>query len=123
MRKATYDDKYFFDNKYWILKIEKAAATKATPEGIKYEYAFTTTKWGKLMDTVLRKYPPVISGNTVKHKIITPEMLADVIENNELKRTVIDRNKYYVKKKRPQGYLTVKERKEKAARVKALTKK
>jgi hypothetical protein len=90
-------EKWFFDNGYWTLSIETRSA-------FRYSIVNSEEKWKKLMDTIFRKYGT--------KRMITPKMLVDTIEEGNVKRT--RKNKTYIKIKKPEGYLTVRERKEKA---------
>ena len=108
MRKVACDDNWFLQNGYWEIKICESPVTKYNPTGgFKYDYAVVTEKWRKLMDTVFRNHD--------LNTIITPEVLIKTIETGT-SRTKKD-SKYYKKIQRPEGYLTIKQRKAKAKRL------
>lgn len=101
----VYTDQYFFDNGYWFRGDENTIGE--------------TEKWRMLFDTCIN-----VRGN---NNIILPETLHNVIEGGSTKRNAkyikkkdrTENKAYintagivkYVKKERPEGYLTVKERK------------
>jgi len=107
-RKVAYDDNWFLQNGYWKEKIEVSRPTEYNPTGgEKYTIMTPTEKWRKLMDTIFRNHD--------LHTIITPEVLIKTIETGT-SRTKKD-SKYYKKIQRPEGYLTIKQRKAKAKRL------
>lgn len=100
MRKITLqdiNDDYFFNNGYWKKCVEVGAS-------FIYTTIVDSEKWKKLFDTCYLK----LNGKS----IITPEMIVEAINEGNTKRQKIKRN-HYQKIKRPEGYLTVKERREK----------
>lgn len=102
-----YNDEWFLMNGYWIENTEESF-----DGGEKYIYVITTEKFRKLIDTCIRK---MVS----QKECITPKLLVETIEGGNISRTIKKNHSVYIKKKRPEGYLTIKQRKEKAARIKA----
>ena len=105
MRDLT--DNWFFENGYWTINQDV---------NNRYSYVIVevTEKWRELIDTCLRK--------NGLNKIITQDVLIKTIEKGELKRNPQIMKTKYVKKVRPEGYKTVKERQEEKRKKKELKK-
>lgn len=85
MRKITYNDindKFFVDNGYWRIGLENAAAYR-------YVVIIPTEKWRKLFDTCMAK----LNGKG----IVTPELIAEVINENKTKRAYHKPENRYIK--------------------------
>ena len=91
------NDKYFYDNGYW----------KIGAEGI----TEVTQKWNKLMQIVFSQID-------MRKELIEPQLLQDAIDGKieyQAPKYVKPLVPQYKKKERPEGYLTIKERKAKKA--------
>lgn len=75
-----YDDQYFIDNGYWNISYDKSAS-------FIYTIITGTEKWKKLFETCMR----IVGHN----RIITPEIIMQVIEEQNAERS--KRRSYYKK--------------------------
>ena len=97
--KHRLDDKYFFDNGYWYYGEE--------------EVIQKSEKWRILMDVCFDKIKSevLIDGKAMKViKLITPEVIQEVIDTWNSGTQRKKRTSHYKKKIRPEGYLNVAER-------------
>lgn len=93
MRKEAFSDNFMVENGYWIIKEERTSS-------FIYEIITDTEKWRQLFETALRMTP--------ENQIITPEILEKAIKSDTCRNPKPKR--YYNKKERPEGYMTIKQR-------------
>ena len=97
--KVELNDQWLINNGYFELN--------DCSDGIySYEIITGTEKWRKLFETCITKTIVKITDRHVYYKLITIELLLEIITEGKTKRFT------YRKKQRPMGYLTIKERQE-----------
>lgn len=94
----TLTDKYMVDNGYFFINIDKSGA-------FGYPIYMATEKWRKLFDTCI-----LIAKKN--NSIVTEAIIINAIKGGNTKRADNRLSPIYKKKKRPEGYMTVKERNE-----------
>jgi len=92
--KVELKDDWFIDNGYFVVHEERHTS---------YVYTIVshTPKWEALIDTIFRTHD--------SNKIVTPDVLIKTL-NGETQKNKYVKRRNYVKKERPEGYRTIKER-------------